>query len=197
VSDLAIRLTIDTFYTQDANGTVCNCVTAELAAEAAAEIEQLTLKCKGSLANNLCPDHRDKQAGKPCLACEIELLTAELNGILDASRAIMAEPCDAGEVHCTCVPLLRMEIERLRSLIIAAHTRTHGEGFNPTAEEAIEDLESFLDERKFVANMHMAEINRLRNLLERVPHEKAFGGVGDCYPNCLRCEIDRVLKGDA
>src|SRR3990167_4585407 len=41
------------------------------------------------------------------------------------------------------------------------------------------------------------QVDRLRSLLERVPHEKAFGGVGDCYPNCLRCEIDRVLKGDA
>lgn len=27
-----------------------------------------------SLANNLCPDHRDKQVGKPCLACTIESL---------------------------------------------------------------------------------------------------------------------------
>lgn len=30
------------------------------------------LKNRHSLANNLCPDHRDKQAGKPCLACSIE-----------------------------------------------------------------------------------------------------------------------------
>ncbi len=36
----------------------------------------LTLKCASSLANNLCPDHRDKQAGKPCLACEIDRLKA-------------------------------------------------------------------------------------------------------------------------
>jgi hypothetical protein len=35
----------------------------------------LQLKCSGSLANNLCPDHRDKQTGKPCLACEIERLS--------------------------------------------------------------------------------------------------------------------------
>lgn len=30
------------------------------------------LKAGASLANNLCQDHRDKQAGKPCLACELE-----------------------------------------------------------------------------------------------------------------------------
>lgn len=34
-------------------------------------------KNKGSLANNLCPDHRDKQQGKPCLACEIERLSTQ------------------------------------------------------------------------------------------------------------------------
>lgn len=49
-------------------------LTTELA-EARAENERLTKKCQSSLANNLCPDHRDKQAGKPCLACEIERLT--------------------------------------------------------------------------------------------------------------------------
>lgn len=48
------------------------------------EIERLTqalkvanLKNQHSLANNLCPDHRDKQKGKLCLACEIERLEAE------------------------------------------------------------------------------------------------------------------------
>lgn len=49
------------------------------------EIERLTkalriaeLKASGTLANNLCPDHRDKQTGRPCLACEIERLRAAL-----------------------------------------------------------------------------------------------------------------------
>ena len=36
----------------------------------------LEIKNASSLANNLCPDHRDKQTGKSCLACEIEHLTA-------------------------------------------------------------------------------------------------------------------------
>ncbi len=34
----------------------------------------LKVKCRSSLANNLCPDHRDKQGGKSCLACEIDRL---------------------------------------------------------------------------------------------------------------------------
>lgn len=36
------------------------------------------LKASGTLADNLCPDHRDKQTGRPCLACEIERLGHEL-----------------------------------------------------------------------------------------------------------------------
>lgn len=58
--------------------------------EAVAEIERLTkqlriaeLKASGTLANNLCPDHRDKQVGKPCLACEIERLTAQIGKLED------------------------------------------------------------------------------------------------------------------
>jgi hypothetical protein len=60
--------------------------------DAQAEIEKrdkvikiLELKNKSSLANNLCPDHRDKQAGKSCLACTIEEKDreiAELKGLL-------------------------------------------------------------------------------------------------------------------
>lgn len=36
------------------------------------------LKNASSLANNLCLDHRDKQQGKGCLACEIEKLEKKL-----------------------------------------------------------------------------------------------------------------------
>lgn len=43
-----------------------------------AEVERLTVKCRGTLANNLCSDHRDKQVGKPCLACTIETLERRL-----------------------------------------------------------------------------------------------------------------------
>ncbi len=46
--------------------------------EQAKEIKILELKNKSSLANNLCPDHRDKQAGKSCLACEIERKDKEI-----------------------------------------------------------------------------------------------------------------------
>jgi hypothetical protein len=44
-------------------------------------------------------------------AAEIERLKGNLNDIEDAHRAVMEEPCD-DEKHCTCVPVLRREIER-------------------------------------------------------------------------------------
>ena len=36
------------------------------------------LKNQGTLATNLCPDHKDKQQGQPCLACVIEKLKRQL-----------------------------------------------------------------------------------------------------------------------
>jgi hypothetical protein len=42
------------------------------------ENARLRTKCDNSLSNNLCPDHRDKQRGKACLACEIERLQKSL-----------------------------------------------------------------------------------------------------------------------
>lgn len=42
------------------------------------EILILQKKNQSSLANNLCPDHRDKQGDKNCLACSIETLSKQL-----------------------------------------------------------------------------------------------------------------------
>jgi hypothetical protein len=39
----------------------------------------------------LCPDHRDKQIGKPCLACTVETLERER----DEARALLREACDS------------------------------------------------------------------------------------------------------
>lgn len=48
--------------------------TFELTRSERAELLMLRCKDKSTLANNLCPDHRDKQHGKRCLACTIEQL---------------------------------------------------------------------------------------------------------------------------
>lgn len=58
------------------------------------EIDRLIVKCRGSLANNLCPDHRDKQSGKTCLACEIDRLTKE-NECLDKSLVMLEADRDS------------------------------------------------------------------------------------------------------
>lgn len=39
------------------------------------------------------------------------------------------------------------------------------------------------------------EIERLRSLLSRVPHVHWDRYAGNCASGCLRCEIDRMLKG--
>jgi hypothetical protein len=59
---------------------------ANLITTLSTELSVATLKNRSSLANNLCPDHRDKQGGKPCLACEIERISTALDEALDANR---------------------------------------------------------------------------------------------------------------
>lgn len=60
----------------------CRCIWTDWQQEKIQELERenkiLSLKANNSLANNLCPDHRDKQTGKPCLACTIETLERQL-----------------------------------------------------------------------------------------------------------------------
>jgi hypothetical protein len=59
----------------------------------------LSLKVSGTLANNLCPDHRDKQSGKPCLACEIERLEKEnaaLREKVEQIRGAVDAACNFG-----------------------------------------------------------------------------------------------------
>lgn len=60
----------------------------------------MSKKLESSLANNLCPDHRDKQAGKPCLACEIDRLRNALERIrstADSEEEIWEGPAIAAK----------------------------------------------------------------------------------------------------
>lgn len=58
-----------------------------------AEVERLlkiaNLKASGTLANNLCPDHRDKQTGQPCLACQIERLRKQRDEAVGALDVLL------------------------------------------------------------------------------------------------------------
>ena len=42
-----------------------------------------------------------------------EIMAVRVAEYENAWRTIMAEPCDAREVHCTCVPPLRARVEEL------------------------------------------------------------------------------------
>ena len=59
------------------------CERDEEIARLAKKLRIAELKASGTLATNLCPDHRDKQLGKPCLACEIERLNKWADGFAD------------------------------------------------------------------------------------------------------------------
>jgi len=59
-----------------------------------------------------------------CIWCEFDRLHAEKQRLLawkddieNATRAALDESCDANEAHCTCVPLLRAENQRLREFV--------------------------------------------------------------------------------
>jgi len=78
-----------------------------------AENKKLIIKTSNSLANNLCPDHRDKQAGKPCLACEIDRLAARV-GELEVERD---ELDHIAVTICKQKNELEAENRRLRSLV--------------------------------------------------------------------------------
>lgn len=66
------------------------------------EVKILRAKTSGTLANNLCSDHRDKQVGKPCLACEIEHLekvSAQREGEAVAWALAWPNDIDRGTVN--------------------------------------------------------------------------------------------------
>jgi len=49
------------------------------------------------------------------LRTENERLKDELSAIAEAHKQVMSEQCAPDEKHCTCVPILRQENERLRA----------------------------------------------------------------------------------
>jgi len=99
-------------------GISCN---SEFPPAMALEIERLqeevgVLKKKNatSLANNLCPDHRDKQAGKPCLACTIETRTRQHDTMI--ARCTEAESKFSAQV--TANQLLLEKVAELEGRVV-------------------------------------------------------------------------------
>jgi len=68
------------------------------------KIAILELKNKGTLANNLCPDCRDKQVGKPCLACTIQSQEKVIEMAMDALDGWkeIFENCTIESGTCCC-----------------------------------------------------------------------------------------------
>lgn len=56
----------------------------------------LEIKNRGTLANNLCSDHRDKQAGRPCLVCLLEHAEAELVALKNENAQLRDVLADRG-----------------------------------------------------------------------------------------------------
>lgn len=111
-----------------------------------------------------CPDHRDKVLGKPCRECEIEQQRADNDRLTkliedhmthqeNAVRAAMDETCDLYEQHCTCVPVLRAENEKLLALLATCRkyvTRFSDVDYNSTetcskAEQVLSDIRALLE----------------------------------------------------
>ena len=89
------------------------CERDEEIARLAKKLRIAELKASGTLATNLCPDHHDKQLGKPCLACEIERLNKWADGFADRQL----EERRTAEAYQR---ELRAEIDRLRAELKAA-----------------------------------------------------------------------------
>lgn len=76
------------------------------------------LKASHSLANNICPDHRDKQTGKPCLACTVETLERRAKEREQAANAPMPSNDElACEVSPSELAELRRDRERWRTAL--------------------------------------------------------------------------------
>ena len=65
--------------------------------EALRKLKIESKKSSHSLANNLCPDHRDKQLDKPCLACGIEHLEHRLT--CDCCCGAKTEKCICLDIY--------------------------------------------------------------------------------------------------
>ena len=74
------------------------------------ELAIANLKNASSLANNLCPDHRDKQKGKPCLACEIERLQK-------AALSARQEMPSADEIKLACGEMTAQELRTAKAVL--------------------------------------------------------------------------------
>lgn len=61
------------------------------------------------------------------LGKQLDAANDELNAIKEAHRQVMDERCPEDEVHCSCVPILRTEIENLKCCGNCKHYTPRGD----------------------------------------------------------------------
>lgn len=105
-----------------------------LARQLKRQTEILESMRRTSLANNLCPDHRDKQAGKPCLACVIEQMHKQLRSS-DWEGTVTTDL-----IHANRDQMLRMHEEAVRR-IQACLKRTCSSSVGPVDDHLIKAAE--------------------------------------------------------
>ena len=70
-------------------------------------------------------------------AAELEQLRSFKEEIDDAVKGSMDERCDAYEQHCTCVPVLRAEVKRLREFVLKCHECLAGKKYDPAMMDSL------------------------------------------------------------
>lgn len=146
---------------------------AVCARNALPELARLQAKCNNSLANNLCPDHRDKQAGKPCLACEIERITKRFQKANEAREQSESE-------RDICSTLYDKEV--------LAHGET--DDAREAAERERDALKEALREAKEIVGDFLAELDNAKlDYLNKPGFAVVFGRNSD-----LECRARSLLS---
>jgi hypothetical protein len=162
-----------------------------------AEIEMLTkairiveLKASGTLANNLCPDHRDKQTGKPCLACEVERLTRErdearkpphcINCHCEESAKGMIDLSDYLDLHRGLMAVVYESKSHAEAVLFSERALRHAESEHVISEAASSATapNSFADQNRAL----VAEIATRRGIT--LGHLREDGG----------CELAQIMR---
>ena len=129
-----------------------------------AEVERLThenkilaVRCEGTLANNLCPDHRGKQGGKSCLACEAERLEAD-NEFLEQGHDALMLKYDA----------LNDEVERLKADLAVERDERHSSNAMLSALLAVVGVDNYAEIQPAVERLR-ADLAAVDAVLARRP----------------------------
>ena len=166
------------------------CERDEEIARLAKKLRIAELKASGTLATNLCPDHRDKQLGKPCLACEIERLGAERDKWQARAMALFWTGGDADGVTCADI---RKATDGYNEWLKRSHAPDELDRLRAELKAATESEYAFCVER----DQLRAEVERLTADLasahEQLADQTARWAAVVSERNALRARIDVLM----